>query len=127
MRGKLRLTESLAAKLKPDARVRAFTVSPEVTISNSLSNRFTVIEVSGLDRPGQLYELTSALAKLTLNMGSAHVLTFGEKAVDTYYVTDLTGSKIASPRRNGKQQSSGISLRFSTRREEKKPSSAGGR
>ncbi|HLH50236.1 MAG TPA: ACT domain-containing protein, partial [Roseiarcus sp.] len=99
LRGKIRLTDIIAAKRKPDARVGAFTVAPEVTISNSLSNRFTVIEISGLDRPGLLYEMTSALSNLNLNIGSAHVVTFGEKAVDTFYVTDLTGSKIASPGR----------------------------
>jgi [protein-PII] uridylyltransferase len=72
-------------------------VAPDVTISNNLSNRFTVVEVSGLDRPGLLYDLTAALSKLNLNIGSAHIVTFGEKAVDSFYVTDLTGSKITSP------------------------------
>src|SRR5579872_1006470 len=99
LRGKIRLTDIIAAKRKPDPRAGAFTVAPEVTISNSLSNRFTVIEISGLDRPGLLYEVTSALSNLNLNIGSAHIVTFGEKAVDTFYVTDLTGSKIASPAR----------------------------
>src|SRR5579863_2660016 len=99
LRGKLRLGEAIAAKRKPDARARAFAVTPEVTISNALSNRFTVIEISGLDRPGLLYELTSALSNLNLNIGSAHIVTFGEKAVDTFYVTDLIGSKIATPAR----------------------------
>jgi [protein-PII] uridylyltransferase len=99
LRGKLRLGEAIAAKRKPDARARAFAVTPEVTISNALSNRFTVIEISGLDRPGLLYELTSALSNLNLNIGSAHVVTFGEKAVDSFYVTDLTGLKIAAPAR----------------------------
>ena len=67
---------------------------PEVTIDNSLSNRQTVIEVSGLDRPGLLYDLTTALGKLNLNIASAHIVTFGEKAVDVFYVTDLTGTKV---------------------------------
>ena len=38
----------------------AFTVQPEVVINNGLSERLTVVEVSGRDRPGLLYELTSA-------------------------------------------------------------------
>ena len=67
---------------------------PDVTIDNSLSNRQTVIEISGLDRPGLLYDLTTALGKLNLNIASAHIVTFGEKAVDVFYVTDLTGTKI---------------------------------
>jgi [protein-PII] uridylyltransferase len=74
-------------------------VAPEVTIDNALSNRQTVIEVSGLDRPGLLYDLTSALGRLNLNIASAHIATFGEKAVDVFYVTDLTGTKVNHPGR----------------------------
>ena len=59
----------------------------------------TVIEVSGRDRPGLLYELTSALSDLSLDIASAHVTTFGEKAVDVFYVTDLTGKQIVSEAR----------------------------
>ncbi|TIX75159.1 MAG: hypothetical protein E5V24_31780, partial [Mesorhizobium sp.] len=29
----------------------------------------------------------------------AHITTFGEKVIDTFYVTDLTGQKIDSPTR----------------------------
>jgi len=50
-----------------------------------------VLEVSGLDRLGLLSDLTATLSRLNLNIGSAHVVTFGEKAVDVFYVTDLTG------------------------------------
>jgi [protein-PII] uridylyltransferase len=55
--------------------------------------------VSGLDRPGLLYELTSTLSNLNLDIGSAHIATFGEKAVDVFYVTDLTGTKVTHPGR----------------------------
>src|SRR5208282_5747773 len=99
LRGEIRVSEIVKAKSGRDARVRAFAIPPEVMIDNALSNRYTVLEVSGLDRPGLLYELTSALSKLNLNIGSAHIVTFGEKAVDSFYVTDLTGAKIASSSR----------------------------
>ena len=72
----------------------AFTVEPEVIVNNALSDQFTVIEVAGRDRPGLLYELTSTLSDLFLDITSAHITTFGEKAVDVFYVTDLTGKKI---------------------------------
>ena len=65
-----------------------------MTVDNSLSRRYTVVEVSGLDRPGLLRDLTASLSSLNLNIGSAHIVTFGEKAVDSFYVTDLTGQKI---------------------------------
>jgi [protein-PII] uridylyltransferase len=62
---------------------------------------YSVVEVSGLDRPGLLYDLTFALSKLNLNIASAHIVTFGEKAVDTFYVSDLTGAKVVNPARQG--------------------------
>jgi [protein-PII] uridylyltransferase len=43
-----------------------------------------------------LFELTATLSKLDLNIASAHVATFGERAVDVFYVTDLYGAKITS-------------------------------
>ena len=77
----------------------AFAIEPEVTVDNNLSRRYTVVEVSGLDRPGLLRDLTASLSSLNLNIGSAHIVTFGEKAVDSFYVTDLTGQKINAPAR----------------------------
>ncbi len=71
-----------------------------MSINNQWSNRYTVVEVSGLDRPGLLYELTTTLSRLNLNIASAHVATFGERAIDVFYVTDLLGAKIASPTRH---------------------------
>ena len=58
-----------------------------------------MVEVTGLDRPGLLYELTTTLSKLNLNIASAHVATFGERVVDVFYVTDLIGAQIATPTR----------------------------
>lgn len=97
LKGEVRL-EALMEKRRPEPKVSAFTVAPEVVINNALSDQFTVIEVAGLDRPGLLYDLTSTLSDLSLDITSAHVTTYGEKAVDVFYVTDLTGKKIAETR-----------------------------
>jgi [protein-PII] uridylyltransferase len=99
LRGDLRMPELVAKRGPAKGRIRAFTVEPEVMIHNQWSNRYTVVEVTGLDRPGLLYELTTTLSKLSLNIASAHVATFGERVVDVFYVTDLIGAKIASPTR----------------------------
>jgi len=96
LRGEVRLAEIAPAKEIRDVRRGAFAIEPEVTIDNTLSRRYTVVEVSGLDRPGLLRDLTASLSNLNLNIGSAHIVTFGEKAVDAFYVTDLTGQKINS-------------------------------
>jgi [protein-PII] uridylyltransferase len=90
----------LVAQRRPQARLKAFRVEPRVVIDNVSSNRFTVIEVAGLDRIGLLYALTEALFRLNLNIVSAQITTFGERAVDVFYVTDLTGAKIVSADRH---------------------------
>ncbi len=99
--GTVRLPEIVASKTQKKTRLKAFALPTAVAIDNSWSNRFTVIEVSGLDRPGLLYDLTRAISDLSLNIASAQIVTFGERAVDTFYVTDLMGHKIASPAREG--------------------------
>ena len=96
--GDIELKDIVAARSgQPGARQKTFPLPPEVTIDNSLSTRMTVVEVSGLDRPGLLFDLTAALSRLDLNIGSAHIATFGEKAADVFYVTDLNGDKIIAP------------------------------
>ena len=99
LRGDLRLPEVVAKRATAKARLKAFAVAPEVTINNGWSNRYTMVEVTGLDRPGLLFELTATLSKLNLNIASAHVATFGERVVDVFYVTDLFGAKITSATR----------------------------
>ncbi|WP_439544494.1 [protein-PII] uridylyltransferase [Hyphomicrobium sp.] len=92
--------EQLLEKRRPiPTRAEAFTVAPEVYVNNVLSDAYTVIEVAGRDRTGLLYELTNAISDLSLDIGSAHITTFGEKAVDVFYVTDLTSKKIESETR----------------------------
>jgi [protein-PII] uridylyltransferase len=99
LRGEVRLAEMAPPRQPRDERHDAFAVEPEVTVDNNLSRRYTVVEVSGLDRPGLLRDLTASLSSLNLNIGSAHIVTFGEKAVDSFYITDLTGQKINAPAR----------------------------
>jgi [protein-PII] uridylyltransferase len=99
LRGEVRLAEMAPARQTRDERHDAFAVEPEVTIDNNLSRRYTVVEITGLDRPGLLRDLTASLSSLNLNIGSAHIVTFGEKAVDSFYITDLTGQKINAPGR----------------------------
>lgn len=97
LNGSLHLPGVLATKSQKTRRQKAFSLDPEVSIDNTVSNLFSVIEVSGLDRLGLLYDLTTALADLNLDIASAHIATFGERALDGFYVTDLMGEKITGP------------------------------
>lgn len=97
--GGRRLPDRINTHTGRHSRVEAFELATDVSINNSWSDHFTVIEVSGLDRPGLLYDLTREISDLRLDIGSAHIVTFGERAVDVFYVTDLTGGKVTNGNR----------------------------
>jgi [protein-PII] uridylyltransferase len=99
LNGEERLATLMAKRKPPERRISAFHVEPLVVINNEVSDNFTVIEATGRDRPGLLYDLTSTLSDLSLDITSAHITTYGEKAVDVFYVTDLTGKKIETDAR----------------------------
>ena len=93
------LVPELAARPLPRPRAHAFEVKPRIEFDNDASNRFTVIEVSARDRPALLNRLARALFEERLMIQSAHVTNYGERAADTFYVTDLLGDKIHSESR----------------------------
>ena len=91
-----KLLAKLTARPLPRTRAESFTVAPNALIDNKASNRFTVVEVNAQDRPALLNQLAYALFQSKVTVHSAHVATYGERAVDTFYVTDLFGGKIES-------------------------------
>ncbi len=99
LRGDIKLETLLASRSKARRAVDAFTIEPVVTLDNELSVGFTVIEIEALDRPGLLYDVTNELAELNLSVTSAHISTFGERLVDSFYVKDLLGDKIIDEER----------------------------
>jgi [protein-PII] uridylyltransferase len=94
LQGKRQVLIDLGKESRHNKRLRPFALPAQVSVSNAISEKFTVIEVAGLDRIGLLYALTREISDLNLTIGSAHIGTYGEKAVDVFYVTDLTGQKI---------------------------------
>jgi [protein-PII] uridylyltransferase len=94
-RGDKRLAERPPARPRADA----FPIAANVIVDNKASNRHTVIEVNARDRPALLADLAHALLDARVTLRSAHVSTYGERAVDTFYVTDLVGDKIESAAR----------------------------
>ena len=80
-------------------RMRAIHVPPRVVVDNRASNAYTVLEVNGRDRPGLLHDVTSAISDQGLQIGSAHVTTYGVRAVDVFYVKDVFGLKVENERK----------------------------
>ena len=96
---KQKLQPRLEARPLPRTRAEAFAIAPNVLIDNKASNRFTVIEIHARDKPALLFNLAYALFQSKVTVHSAHITTYGERAVDTFYITDLLGGKIESKTR----------------------------
>jgi [protein-PII] uridylyltransferase len=99
--GRLKLSNEIrkATRTLLPGRMRAIHVPPRVVVDNRASNRHTVIEVNGRDRPGLLHDVTSAISDEGLQIASAHVTTYGVRAVDVFYVKDVFGMKIENERK----------------------------
>ncbi len=80
-------------------RLAAFKVRPRVGFDNEASATATVLEVEGLDRQGFLYDVTQAIFDSGLSISSSIVATYGERAIDVFYVRDGFGHKICHPER----------------------------
>jgi [protein-PII] uridylyltransferase len=93
--GKLDLSREIAkTRLPYPSRLEVFKVPPRVYVDNKASTNHTVIEVSGRDYIGFLHKVTSILAELQMRISTAHITTYGERAVDVFYVKDIFGMKI---------------------------------
>lgn len=91
---RVELTPRLARRPLPHRGSKVFEVSPRVEFDNKASNRFTVIEVNARDRPALLHRLAGVMFECGLEVHSAHVTNYGERAADTFYVTDAQGAKL---------------------------------
>ncbi len=101
-----RIVDALNGKLQPSkelklvreraipSRTRVFKVAPRVLIDNTISAKYTVIEVNGRDRLGFLSDVTGALTNNGLQIASAHISTYGERVVDVFYVKDVFGLRV---------------------------------
>ncbi|MGN7612000.1 [protein-PII] uridylyltransferase [Magnetococcales bacterium HHB-1] len=71
-----------------------FKVPTQIVVDNEFSTIYTVLEVTALDRIGLLYTITQALESLGIQIRTAKIATYGERAVDVFYIKDLFGMKL---------------------------------
>ncbi|MEQ4549395.1 [protein-PII] uridylyltransferase [Nocardioides kribbensis] len=84
-----------AARLSPPD---ATTLAPTVEVRADASASATVLEVRTADRPGVVYLVCSALARLDVAVRSAHVDTLGPQAVDVFYLQEAGAGQLAETR-----------------------------
>ena len=75
-------------------RRAAFIVPPMVLVADGASRRTTVVEVQARDRPALLAHLSGAILQAGHTIHSAHIATYGERAVDVFYLTRSDGGKL---------------------------------
>ena len=82
----------------PARRSHAFEVAASVAIADRASTRTTVVEVNARDRPALLAALAAAIHDCGHTIHSAHIATYGERAVDVFYLTAPSGAKLSAAR-----------------------------
>ncbi len=93
------IEEKLADRAKAYASIPAIPVpDAEVEIFNDAATDATVIEVRSHDRPGLLFKIGAVMTLARVDIASAIVTTLGAEAIDTLYVTELTGGRLSQER-----------------------------
>jgi [protein-PII] uridylyltransferase len=91
--------EKLFARAAAYASIPSIPVpDPEVEIFTDAATDATVIEVRSHDRPGLLFRIGAAITQSKIDIRSAIVTTLGAEAIDTLYVTELTGGPLSPER-----------------------------
>jgi [protein-PII] uridylyltransferase len=94
LRGEIVAGVALKDKDRIKKRERDFVVPTRIHFDNVGSDIYTIIEVETRDRPGLLYDLARTLTANNVSIASAIIATYGEQAVDVFYVKDLFGLKL---------------------------------
>jgi [protein-PII] uridylyltransferase len=94
LKGEVVARDALKDKDRLKKRERDFVVPTRLHFDNSGSDIYTIIEVETRDRPGLLYDLARTLTANSISIASAIIATYGEQAVDVFYVKDLFGLKL---------------------------------
>jgi len=91
LRDSIQVTDLLKqrrASVRPSSGAR---ILPSLRFNNDASDTCTLLDFTGEDRPGLLYDLTSAIAASGCNIELVLVDTEAHKALDVFYLTKLGG------------------------------------
>lgn len=94
--GEVVAEDAFAERDRIKKREQSFIVPTEITFDNDGSEIYTILTVDTRDRPGLLYDLTRTLTGAHIRISSAIIATYGEQAVDTFYIKDAFGLKVSS-------------------------------
>ncbi|MFM8446605.1 MAG: HD domain-containing protein, partial [Candidatus Nanopelagicaceae bacterium] len=89
------LKQRIEAKIRSYAPLPGVPVPPpEVEIIEDLATSATIIEIRSHDRPALLFRIGAAVKELDIDIRSVIASTLGAEAIDTLYVTEISGAKL---------------------------------
>ena len=95
------IEDKLIARAQAYASIPAIPVpDPIVEFYNDGATDATIIEVRSHDRPGLLFRIGAGITQSKVDIRSAIVTTLGAEAIDTLYVSELTGGPLSDERAN---------------------------
>jgi [protein-PII] uridylyltransferase len=93
------LLARMRAKRGAVPRIREVSIPTIIEFDNDISKTRTIIEIQTEDRLGLLYTITQTMSDLGLDISFAKIATEKGAAIDSFYVQDQLGNKIADPAR----------------------------
>jgi [protein-PII] uridylyltransferase len=76
-------------------QLKHFPMPTEVLFRDDSRNQRTIMEVVARDQPGLLAKIALALVKCKVKVHNAKIATFGERAEDIFFITDLNQQPLA--------------------------------
>jgi [protein-PII] uridylyltransferase len=70
-----------------------------VVFDNSVSTRYTVVDVFTYDRIGLLFDITDTLTRLGIDIVLSKIATKADQVADVFYLADRNGGKLTDPGR----------------------------
>ncbi len=99
LKGLINIEEKINERAKAYAKLPTIPVPPPVVevIAQSATGA-TIFEVRSHDRPGLLFIIGAAITQSRVDIRSAIVTTLGAEAIDTLYVTEISGGPLSQQR-----------------------------
>jgi len=99
-RGRVNLMTGVDAHARRWRRIRRSTIPVDIKVrfENDISDDFTIVDIFAADRPGLLFYITDAFSREGLIVYRANISTEANRAIDSFYVTNRRGEKIADAR-----------------------------
>jgi [protein-PII] uridylyltransferase len=91
-------------KRRTPRQLKHFNAPTRATISNDLSQEYTILEVVSPDRPGFLALIARIFVEHGIELINAKITTLGERVEDVFFITDKNGDRLSDPKQCEKLQ-----------------------